>query len=210
MSSGSTSTKRQSPFEVYADSELRMLIEKYPLAWVCSAGIEEGSLLPLVGVFDSEHRLTELIGHYACKNPLGEALVHNTKATILFTGPSGYISPLQAERSNWAPTWNYAQARIEAEISVEPKFTAAAVDILIDKMEQGVESPWSITALGERYELLLPHIVGFRARVIKVHAKFKLGQDERIDTLRAILNNIDDEDLKWWMHYFNRERLATR
>ena len=195
-----------SPFEKYACRDVKLLIERYPLAWVCNQSGEEASQLPLVGVYDSEDRLTKLIGHFARNNPLGVAFRRNPSARILFNGPSGYVSPADAERSNWAPTWNYAHVRVHAEISVEPDFTAEAVDILIEKMEQNAESPWSVKQLGERYERLLPMITGFRANVIDVKAKFKLGQDERPETFTAIHKNIGNDDLKEWMLRFSNAR----
>lgn len=207
MSGTTISAQMCSPFDVYDNRDIRLLIEKYPLAWICAAGGEEASLLPLVGVFDQEGRLIELIGHFARSNPLNAAFAKERKAAILFSGPSSYVSPTQAERNDWAPTWNYAQVRAWADISVEPDFTAEAVDILIEKMEQGTSEPWSAAELGARYELLLPRIVGFRARVTEFKAKFKLGQDERPKTLRAILGNLQNEDLAWWIRRFNRERL---
>lgn len=196
-----------SPFEVYDDRLVQLLIERFPLAWVCAAGGEEASLLPLVGVFNSEDRLVELIGHFARSNPLGAAFSNQPKAMILFNGPSGYISPAQAERRDWAPTWNYAQARVQAEVFVEPEFTAEAVNVLIEKMEQGTKNPWSASELGARYKLLLPHIVGFRARVTNIKAKFKMGQDEHPATLDAILGNIKNKELEWWMRHLNLDRL---
>lgn len=193
----------RSVFEAYDDSDVRLLIEQYPLAWVCAAGGAEASQLPLIGSYDDEGRLTELIGHFARANPLGAALKADPNAVILFSGPSGYVSPRQTGRRNWAPTWNYAQLRIQAEITIEPDFTAAAVDMLIDHMERDAENPWTAQELGERYGLLMPMIVGLRARVVDAKAKFKLGQDERPDTLRAILGNLQNEELERWMLRFN-------
>lgn len=199
--------QKLAPFETYDPGDVRLLIDAYPLAWVCARGGAEASQLPLVGVYDAEDRLVELIGHFARANPLGAVLAENPRATILFSGPAGYISPRQAGRRDWAPTWNYAQARIEAEISVEPGLTPEALDILIGKMEQGADSPWSARELGARYDKLLPMITGFRARVTDVKAKFKLGQDERPETLQAILSNIGHADLAGWMRRFNKARL---
>lgn len=197
-----------SPFEVYDHSDVRLLIESCPLAWVCDRGGKAASLLPLVGIFDAEHRLTGLIGHFSRANPLNSALAQSSQANILFSGPQGYVSPRHAGRRDWAPTWNYVQVRIEAEISVEPELTSDALDILIEKMEEGADDPWNSGELGARYDRLLPMIIGFRARVTALHAKFKLGQDERPETLRAILSNMKDEELARWMRRFNSRRLG--
>lgn len=194
-------------FETYKNTDVRMLIEQYPLAWVCAADECEASQLPLVGVFDSDDRLTELVGHFARKNPLGAVFSQNANARIFFNGPAAYISPALAGQRNWAPTWNYAHVRVQAEIRLDPEFTAEAVDILIAKMERAAQKPWSAQELGERYDKLLSLIVGFRAVVTNVKAKFKLGQDEGHATLSAILKNLQNEDLKEWMRRLNSERV---
>jgi transcriptional regulator len=198
-----------SPFERYAPGDVRQLIAEFPLAWVVAAEGGQESLLPLVGVFDGQDRLTGLIGHFAVANPLGAALRQAARATILFTGPQGYVSPSHAGRRDWGPTWNYAQVQIRADIVVEPQFTAEAVDRLIGQVEQTQAAPWRAAEMGERYAAMLPRIVGFRAHVTDLKARFKLGQDERLDTLQSILANLTDGDLVRWMRRFNAQRLAA-
>ncbi|WP_343527073.1 FMN-binding negative transcriptional regulator [Sphingomonas sp.] len=197
-----------SPFEHYDDADLRMLVDEHPLAWVTARGGEglEASLLPLIGVYDGTGRLVELIGHLARSNPLHAALARDPAATILFRGPEGYVSPEQAGRRDWAPTWNYAQARINAEITFDAALTEESLAVLTSAMERVRPDPWSSGELGERYARMLGAIIGFRARPIAVAAKFKLGQDERADTLRAILATMADPALKRWMMHFNRSR----
>lgn len=193
-----------SPFEVYEAGDVRALIEHYPLAWVCACGGDIASHLPLVGVFDTNNELIELIGHFMRSNPLAGAFAQNPRATIRFSGPNGYISPSQAGRRNWAPTWNYANVQVHAEIDVDPSFTAAAVDLLVDHVEQGMPRPWRAAELGERYELLMPLIAGFRARVTQVRAVFRLGQSEDPPTLNAILSSLPAGELADWMRRLNR------
>ncbi len=53
--------------------------------------------------------------------------------------------------------------------------------------EAGRPRPWSAQEMGDRYDRLSRGIVGFEARVLEISAKFKLGQDERVDVLEDIL-----------------------
>ena len=163
-------------------------------------------MLPLVGVFDEEDRVTELIGHFALTNPLGDVFARDDRGTILFKGPDAYISPSLADRRDWGPTWNYAQVRIQVAITVEPELTASAVALLVEHVERHNPEPWSEIELGERYDRLIRRIVGFRARVVRLDATFKLGQTETPDTLHAILSNLTDRELVRWMRRFNPER----
>lgn len=197
-------------FDAEARGEIRELIAQYPLAWVSAEGGREACLLPLIGIFDEADNLTELIGHFGRSNPLHAALLRDPQATLLFTGPQGYISPSQAGRRDWGPTWNYAQVHVRAEISVEPELTPDAVEMLTGHVEGGRDEPWRQAELGERYDQLIRHIIGFRARVVAVKSRFKLGQDERLDDLQAILSNLPDGELKQWMQRCNRRRLEAK
>src|SRR5690606_3596106 len=79
-------TKRW-PFDRFTHADVRVLIEEYPLAWVISPHSGAASLLPLVGEFDNENRLTALIGHFGRRNPLEQAFTKQARALILFNGP---------------------------------------------------------------------------------------------------------------------------
>ncbi len=194
-------------FERFTHADVRALIEAYPLAWLCGGlGAIEASLLPLVGIYDGEGQLVELIGHITRSNPLHVALAQAPHATILFTGPDAYISPEHAGRRDWAPTWNYAQVKVTATVEFDEVLTEYALRLLIDAMESGRARPWSADDLGSRYPLLLPHIIGFRARVTALSAKFKLGQDEAPETLEAILGALPEPAMVEWMRRFNPGR----
>lgn len=199
-----------SPFTRYLPADVRDLIAEYPLAWVCAAGGEadQASLLPLLGEYDEEGRLVRLLGHMARRNPLAERLLADPRVLILFNGPHAYISPEHAGLRDWAPTWTFAQLRIEAELVFEPEHTGQALAELVDTMESGRIAPWAVSELGARYPGMAAAIIGFRARVTKVLGQFKLGQDERPDVLEAILASIDDPALCRWMRRF-AERKAN-
>jgi transcriptional regulator len=178
-------------FERFGDADVRALVEGYPLAWVCggAAAALETSQLPLIG-----------------SNPLHAALSDDPRAKILFSGPQTYVSPEHARRRNWAPTWNYAQLTIGAEIAFDSDLTEYALKVLIDAMEAGRAAPWGVEELGPRYDGMLERIIGFRARVTRVSGKFKLGQDEDDTTLGAILDALPDGDMTAWMRRFNPGR----
>lgn len=195
-------------FGQFDNSDVRALIGEYPLAWVSSLADEnaEPALLPLVGVYDEDGFLVELIGHCARSNPLHAALAVDPRALLLFRGPEAYISPEHAGRRNWGPTWNYAQLIIKAEIVFDIAQTESALDVLIEAVESGRAEPWQSSELGERYYGMLGAIIGFRARVTGLKGKFKLGQDEAPETLRSILARLPDQEMCKWMRRFNKGR----
>ncbi|WP_228383836.1 FMN-binding negative transcriptional regulator [Sphingopyxis fribergensis] len=195
-------------FERFDKADVKALIEEFPLAWVSGgpAATLDASLLPLVGVYDADGRLVELIGHMMRSNPLHATLEQDPHGTILFNGPGAYVGPEHAGRRDWAPTWNYAQLKIRAEIGFDDALTEASLQILIDAMEAGRAAPWSIDELGARYRSMLGHIIGFRAIVTSLSGKFKLGQDESGETLHNILDGLPDADTVAWMRRFNQGR----
>ncbi|HEY0595790.1 FMN-binding negative transcriptional regulator [Sphingopyxis sp.] len=201
-----------SMFERFEAGDVRALIEAYPLAWVCAAGGDgiEASLLPLVGRYDGDGMPVELIGHMMRSNPLHALLKRRPQATFLFKGPDAYVSPQHAGKRDWAPTWNFAQARIRAEVAFGESFTGTSLNILIDAMEAGRAEPWTKDELGRRYHEMLEQIVGFRARVTSVSARFKLGQDEQPEVLSTILESLPDAETVQWMERFNQERLPAK
>ena len=195
-------------FERYQPGDVRALIEQFPLAWVCAgdAGAIEASRLPLIGKYDGEGVLTELIGHLSRLNPLYAELSEKPGATILFNGPDAYVSPEHAGLRDWAPTWNYAQVKVAAEIAFDDSLTRSSLSVLIDAMENGRKRPWNAEELGMRFEGMLTRIIGFRAKVTSVSGKFKLGQDERPEALAAILGTLPDHATADWMRRFNHGR----
>ena len=196
-------------FEQFDASDVRDLITEFPLAWLCArdARADNASLLPLLGGYDEAGTLTHLIGHMSRRNPLVEVLSADQRALILFRGPEAYVSPAYAGQRDWAPTWNYAQLRIEADIVFEPDEAVTALTMLVDAMEEGRTEPWTAAELGARYVPMQRMIIAFRATVTSISGKFKLGQDEAPETLRAMLANIPDEPTLRWMHRFNADRI---
>ena len=200
MSSGS--------FEQWSDKDIADLIAAYPLAWVVSAKSEfAATMLPILLETDADGRPVGLLGHFAKSNPQVENIRAEPRTLFLFTGPHGYISPeLVKTTRNWGPTWNYAQARIVADVAFDEYLNDEALDKLVDKMEHGRSDPWTRSELGLRYERMKRAIIAFRAPIISVEAKFKLGQDERDEVFADIVNGLATSDLTEWMRRFNVRR----
>ena len=88
----------------------------------------------------------------------------------------------------------------------------AAVDRLSSVMEEGRAKAWSPKEMGPRHSHLAQGVVAFRATVVETDAKFKLGQNERLDVLEDILQGLDpvtSSDLRRAMVHANRDRRGT-
>jgi predicted FMN-binding regulatory protein PaiB len=201
------STDRYAP---RSDEDIHRLIAENPFAWVVSGfGAEvRATPLPIRPSFDKDGELRELLGHFARSNPQLTGLRADPRAMILFLGPHGYVSPSWMADRSQAPTWNYASAQVLVEIELVED--AAGVEFLlrdlVGAMEAGRPRAWSVEDMGARYASLSRGVVGFRARILEVRARFKLGQDERDDVFADIMAGLEASgalDLRDWMAAFD-------
>lgn len=194
----------QRPYPQYpprSDADLLELIGRYPLAWVVpTAAPFTATPLPLLAEpADGTGRLQSLFGHLDRANPMIEVLVGDPRAVVLFSGPQGYIAPALLDDPPWAPTWNYSVIRIETTIEFLPAETDEALHRLVGVMEADADRPWTIEQMGDRYEPRKALVIAFRARIERLHATFKLGQDETAEDFEAIVTNLPDRELAEWM-----------
>ncbi len=201
-----------SPFARYRDADAIDLIAQYPLAWVCPSDADPAlpALLPLLVESDTAGRPIALIGHMARRNPLFAALQANAEMLALFTGPQAYVSPAHVSDPAWAPTWNYAQLRIATRVAFLPEGGGAAIQQLIDAMERDRPIGWTTATMGDRYAPMVDAIIAFRAEILRIEGRFKLGQDETPERLREILARHPDAALVDWMRRFNHGRCEER
>ena len=193
------------------DADVLKLVTENPFAWVVSAQDGSATPLPLRPLVDGEGTLTGLIGHFARSNPQLDVLRLNPRATMLFMGPHGYVSPTWMADKTQAPSWNYASAafdcRLEFIDTVEE--LRDLMDDVIGAMEAGRAAAWRLQDMGERYGSLSRGVVGFRAVIEARRPVFKLGQDERDDVFADILAGLRSEGqhaLADWMSDFGAGR----
>jgi predicted FMN-binding regulatory protein PaiB len=184
-------------FAARNDEDVTRFIAANPLAFVVTgaAGHADTTLLPLRPEQVNAGRIATLTGHYPRANPQVAQLLGDPRASLLFLGPHGYVSPSWFADRTQAPTWNYASANVDVRIAFldTPEDLDRIVRDLVDAMEAGRERPWSVDEMHARYSLLLQRIIPFRAVVLDIRAKFKLGQDERDDTFPEILHGLEQD-----------------
>lgn len=197
-----------SPFERYQQADIIDIIREFPLAWITPVGGDPllATLLPLLPETDAHGNLRTLLGHIPRRNPLVQALTANPRACLLFTGPQAYVSPARVSDPTWAPTWNFAQVRIDATLVFNESGIDEALCTLTEAMEAREPTGWTPKDMGERYSRMSRAVIAFRAEVNRHQARFKLGQDEKPERLREILERHPDADLVRWMRRFNANR----
>jgi len=178
-------------FEQVGASDLDRLIDQIPLAWIVPhAAPETALMMPLVR--DGEGRL---LGHLPRRHPAVATLTAQGHAQLLFLGPNAYVSTATAGRDDWAPTWNFASARLAVDIVIDESLTAPA----LAKTVAHLETEWTTERLGPRYAELAARVIGFSATVRSAHPRFKLGQDERPEVREQIAKHFAGTPLGDWL-----------
>jgi transcriptional regulator len=133
-----------------------------------------------------------LTSHLARANHHAAHVEAGQPSAVIFGGPEAYISsswyPGYPKRDN-APTWNYAVVHCHGPlVPYDDAKTASHIVDLVAHLERGHDKPWDVHELGPQgMKRRLPHILGFEMPIVKLDAKFKLGQDEPwADTKAAI------------------------
>ncbi len=196
-----------SSFEQWDDDDLADLVAAFPLAWIIPlADPAIATPMPMLLERDEDGKPARLLGHLPKAHPMVSPLAADPRALFLFQGPHGYISPAWLDTADWAPTWNFAIARVEASVAFDDGLTDEALRRLVGHMEKLHPSGWSIDALGDRYKDLKARVIGFRATISHVTARFKLGQDERPEIFEQIVSGLGGDPLAQWMRRFDDEK----
>lgn len=144
--------------------------------------------LELVRGEGGERRLE---GHFARANPHWKSIAAGARALAIFSGPHTYVSPTWYDHEN-VPTWNYQAVHLSGPIELvdEPATLLAMVRRLSLHYE-----PNGPTGDGFDVDRMTPRlrdaelggIVGFRIRVERVEAAFKLSQNRDRKNLERIV-----------------------
>jgi transcriptional regulator len=167
-------------FDARDRAAVARLLHDHPFATLVTptAGEPFVSHVPLLHIADREPHGT-LLGHFARANPHAEAAAGGESIAI-FHGPHAYVSPSwYAQPAAAVPTWNYAviHAHGLVELVRDPAETRAILDALIHRFESHRDAPWQPGLDRERMDAMVAAIVGFRIKVRRLDAKFKLSQN---------------------------------
>jgi transcriptional regulator len=156
------------------------LVHDHPFATLITPAAPEPQVthLPLLHVADCEPHGT-LFGHFARANPHCRHAAE-AESIAIFHGPHAYVSPSwYAEPADAVPTWNYAVVHAHGPVSLarDDAETRAVLDLMIHRFESGRPSPWTIGLTAPRLAAMVGAIVGFRLKVKRIEAKFKMSQN---------------------------------
>jgi transcriptional regulator len=201
-------------FRVADNAAIARHINRIRFGTLVAHGVDRFDASPLPWVAEHGTEGMVLWGHLANANSQLEMLRRQPRAMIVFNGENGYITPRGLPTPKSAPTWNYIAIHLEGDCELlDAATTEEAVERLVLHLEKDRVEPWSTSEMGDRRERLLRFVTGIRMRPRRVDAKFKLGQNERLDDLKAILANLEVEGhdrLAQSMRDANAQRLAGK
>ena len=172
------------------------VIHEHPFATLVTPALPEPLVthLPLIHIADCEPHGT-LLGHFARANPHWREAAA-AESIAIFHGPHAYVSPSwYAEPTAAVPTWNYAVVHAHGKIVLaeHPAETRAVLDLLIHRFESARPAPWQLGLDRPRLEAMVGAIIGFRLKVKRIDAKFKLSQNRSRDDRQRVADALDAE-----------------
>ncbi|MEM8616126.1 MAG: FMN-binding negative transcriptional regulator [Pseudomonadota bacterium] len=181
------------------------LVEAYPFALVAGAagtGVRFAHTPVLIEARGSDTPCTpvSLTFHLARANPLAGTILDTGRASLVFTGPHGYISPdWYGLGEGQVPTWNYVS--VEAHGSAT-RLGEGAVDDFLSQLSATFEAPlapqmaWAPDRLTpEAYARLRTGIYAFRLTATTFEGVLKLGQNKTAAARRAVIEALGDTPL---------------
>jgi len=136
----------------------------------------------------------ELTGHVAYGNPQWKTFGENEEILAIFQGPHSYISPSWYEQEN-VPTWNYQAVHVYGKPEIiEGEELHRDLAHLMEKYEKHRKHPvlWD-TLSPELLETELKGIVGFKIKVERFEAAYKMSQNRNDRDYRNIIDRLGEE-----------------
>jgi transcriptional regulator len=183
------------PFALRAPEQIARLIAEHPFATLVTPGDTEPQVSHLPLQFDPSGPHGTLLGHMARANPHWQHFA-GRPSVALFHGPHAYVSPSwYVEPATAVPTWNYCVAHVHgtAELMDDERDKRALLDALVQRYESARDKPWRLQLEGRALEAMLGAIVGFRLRVERIDAKFKLSQNRSAEDRERVISRLREE-----------------
>lgn len=178
------------------------LIERAVFGTLVTAG-PDGPVVshPIFMLERGEGQNGALVSHLAAANEHCDLIRQGLPTVAIFMAEHGYISsswyPRRAdgERDN-APTWNFATVHCHGRPRVlDVRETARHIRDCVEHLEAGRDDRWRLKELGPGgMKRRLPNVLGFRLPIERLHAKFKMGQDEPLPDTEAAIGRLEAGD----------------
>ncbi len=191
------------PAPIFREKDPATLIDRiraHPLGIVCVNGEAAPRVAHTPVLASIVNDVPRLRFHLSAHNPVTAGIARGLPVTIVFTGPSAYVSPdWYGSIPNQVPTWNYLS--VEAEGTPVPTGDAGATEFLDDVsawFEHRLlpKPPWtrSKMALGS-FEAMLRGIRAFDLHPVRFEGITKLSQNKTPEVRAGVIDGLGDHPI---------------
>ncbi|AYF97873.1 FMN-binding negative transcriptional regulator [Protaetiibacter intestinalis] len=188
---------RENPDYALTDpEEAKRLIRAHPWATMASATPDGVVVSHYPFLLDEDADGIVLLSHVGRPDErlhrLGES-----ELAVVFSGPSGYISPSWYGLPHAVPTWNFATVHAYGTPEILDRHENLAVlERLVDHFEDRLPNPFRMRGTLENSayaDRIVDGTVGFRMRVTRFVGKDKMSQDKSPEVVDRILAELEAE-----------------
>ena len=156
-------------------------------------GVPVATHLPVEFLVDSDN-CSWIYSHMARGNPQWRDFDPEREALLIAQGRHGYISPAWYEKRD-VPTWNYRAAHVYGvPEQLDDGDFRAMLERLVARHESGRPDPVALDDYpAGMIEAQMRAAVGFRLRVTRIEAAFKLSQNKPGPDYRGVLEGLRRE-----------------
>lgn len=183
-------------FRIEDEVEIEAFLQVHDFATIVSsspAGLQ-ATHVPVVIRRDGSGLI--IAGHVARANSHWEAMDGQAESLAIFHGPHHYVSPSWYVDSPAVPTWNYAVVHAHGmpRARQDREFIETVLVDLAERYEGRRSSPWRMENMPPDYrDGLMAAIVGFEMQVVRLEAKFKIGQNRRSADQAGTITGLERE-----------------
>jgi len=178
-------------FESDSIEDVRNFVEKNGFASLVSAtsGTMMATHTPLM--IDTKGDQEFLIGHIARANSQHASFDETTPLLAIFINQHAYISSSWYDHIN-VPTWNYIAVHITGTASIiDGEELKSSLHHLVTKYESSDDTGFSLDKMpAEMLNREMRGIVGFRMRIDKIVASYKLSQNRNESDYKNIIKEL--------------------
>lgn len=172
--------------------EMVAFMKQYSFATIVTVqdNIPVATQLPFV-IDDSREKLI-LKGHFAAVNKQAEYIAQNI-SLVIFAEPHAYISPVDYDKKESVPTWNYlaVHAYGKATILADEAAVAKAMEQMILQYEPGYLAQWN--SLSDKYKTgMIKGVVAFEIEVTDLQGQKKVSQNKTVGERERISERLEN------------------
>ena len=183
-------------FKITDQQEILQFIGKNSLGiLISSTGVFEPLVTHIPFISSAENDEIMLEGHLALANPHAEQIKNGKTALVIFSGPNAYVSSAVYTHEN-VPTWNYQAVHLYGTIEVLSKddlkaHLKQAVNFFESERATKIDFSTFSQSMLNSY---LNEILGFRLKVYKTEAAYKLSQNRNAIDYQNIIDDLSQKE----------------